>query len=66
MPKINVNSRSLLSNSGSQALTAKRKRLQMIKSKQQKPLREVYDDEASSSSLNELRLVRELVPLSFK
>jgi hypothetical protein len=57
MPKVNLNARSVVSGNGSTALAAKRKRLQMIKSKQQKQIRDQYEDDTSSSSLNDCRWV---------
>jgi hypothetical protein len=52
MPKVNLTNRE----TGTNSLTAKRKRLQMIKSKQQGQ-KQTYDDDTSSSSFNEFRLV---------
>ncbi|CAF1523721.1 unnamed protein product, partial [Adineta steineri] len=51
MPKVNLTSRESSTNS----LTAKRKRLQMIKTKQQQPQKQIFDDE-TSSSFTEFRL----------
>jgi hypothetical protein len=54
MPKVNYNSRTIGSTVGSTGtLAAKRKRLQMIKTKQTKQI----DDVSSTISLNEFRLV---------
>jgi len=52
MPKGNLTNREI----GKNSLTAKRKRLQMIKNKQQTQ-KQIFDDETSSSSFNEFRLV---------
>ena len=60
MPKVNLNARSVVSGTASTALAAKRKRLQMIKSKQQKQIRDQYEDDTSSSSLNDCRWVGSL------
>jgi hypothetical protein len=55
MPKVNLTIRE----TGTNLITAKRKRLQMIKNKQQ-PQKQLFDDETSSSSFNEFRLVSKL------
>jgi len=52
MPKVNLTNRE----TGTNILTAKRKRLQMIKNKQQPP-KQIFDDERSSSPFSEFRLV---------
>ncbi len=52
MPKVNLTNRE----TGTNSLTAKRKRLQMIKNRQQGQ-KQVFDDDTSSSSFNEFRLV---------
>jgi hypothetical protein len=52
MPKVNLTMRE----TGTNSLTAKRKRLQMIKTKQHAQ-KQIFDDETSSSSFNEFRLV---------
>jgi len=52
MPKVNLTNRE----TGRNSLTSKRKRLQMIKNKQQTQ-KQIFDDETSSSSFNEFRLV---------
>jgi hypothetical protein len=60
MSKINLTTQTTFSTTGgTNSLTAKRKRLQMFKSKQhQKQMRDQFDDEiSSSSSFNEFRLV---------
>jgi hypothetical protein len=53
MPKIDINARKMLS-TGTSSVMTRRKRFQMIKSKQQQ---QILDDETSSSSFTECRLV---------
>jgi hypothetical protein len=55
MPKVNLTIRE----TGTNSLTAKRKRLQMIKTKQHAQ-KQIFDDETSSSSFSEFRIVSQL------
>ncbi len=55
MPKVNLTNRE----TGINSVTAKRKRLQMIKNRQQGQ-KQIFDDDTSSSPLNEFRLVSQL------
>lgn len=57
MPKISDSLRTNGSQGNSSGLMSKRKRLQMMKTKQLKAIREPIEDDISLSSLNDIRSV---------